>query len=116
MKAVNLVPAAILLSVSVTAVAEDLDCQSIGESPVRFEVSIDPKRGTASILLPDYTREISELIVEEDRYYFYDLVPGARDERVETRRMFRYEKPGKVFYMDHDADIYLHGDCTKAGG
>lgn len=115
MKAQYLVPA-LLLCISVTAVAEELDCQGIGESGPRFEVSIDPDAGTACIMLPDYTRHISGLIIEDDRYYFYDLVPGDKDERVETRRMFRYERPGKVFYMDHDAGIYVHGNCTETGG
>lgn len=111
MKGLKLTPVLFLL-LSIGSVAEELDCQG---SDIRFEVSINPETRTASIILPDHSRKMSPLIVEDDRYYFYDLVPGAHDERVETRRMFRYERgPGKVFYMDHDTGIFVHGRCTTA--
>lgn len=111
MKGLKLAPVLFLL-VSTGSVAEELDCQG---SDIHFVVSINPETRTASIALPDHSQKMSPLIVEDERYYFYDLVPGASDERVETRRMFRYERgPRKVFYMDRDTGIFVHGSCTKS--
>lgn len=76
-------------------------------------VSLDTDAAVARLVLPDQTHVMSPLIIEDNRYYFYELVPGSQDERVETRRMFRYEKiPGKVFFIDQDDGAFLHGDCN----
>ncbi|MBD3647834.1 MAG: hypothetical protein HUJ31_10375 [Pseudomonadales bacterium] len=83
-----------------------------GDLDLTFELHLDRDTKTARLILPETSWTVSPITSERQGHYFYDLLPGVEDERVETRRMFRFGKEQDLVYIDNDEGVFLLGRCT----